>query len=36
MKEKMPAGDVSTGLAWAYLLNYLPIPLAGIYSKNSK
>lgn len=27
MHQKMPAGDVSTGLAWAYLLNYLPIQL---------
>ena len=30
MQEKMPAGDVSTGLAWAYLLNYLAIQLAGM------
>ena len=29
MQEKMPSGDVSTGLAWGYLLNYLPIQLGG-------
>ena len=27
MQEKMPAGDVSTGLGWGYLLNYLPVQL---------
>ena len=27
MQEKMPAGDVSTGLGWGYLLNYLPLQL---------
>lgn len=29
MQEKMPAGDVSTGLGWAYLLNYLNLQLGG-------
>ena len=29
MNEQMPAGDVSTGLGWAYLLNYLGIQLGG-------
>lgn len=25
----MPAGDVSTGLSWAYLMNYIPLQLRG-------
>ncbi|KAK3584772.1 hypothetical protein CHS0354_021233 [Potamilus streckersoni] len=25
----IPAGDVATGLAWGFILNYLPIPLLG-------
>ena len=29
MTEKIPAGEVYKGLAWAYLLNYLPLALLG-------
>ena len=29
MTEKIPAGEVYKGMAWAYLLNYLPLALLG-------
>ncbi|KAL3848167.1 hypothetical protein ACJMK2_019041 [Sinanodonta woodiana] len=29
METRLPAGDVATGLAWGFILNYLPIPLLG-------
>lgn len=27
MENKLPAGDVATGLVWAYFINYLAIAL---------
>ena len=32
METRQPAGDVATGLAWGFVLNYLPIPLLGMYN----
>ena len=29
MTEKIPAGQVYKGVAWSYLLNYLPLALLG-------
>ncbi|KAL3848164.1 hypothetical protein ACJMK2_019038 [Sinanodonta woodiana] len=31
METRLPSGDVATGLAWGFILNYLPIPLLGMY-----
>ncbi|KAL3848166.1 hypothetical protein ACJMK2_019040 [Sinanodonta woodiana] len=31
----IPAGDVATGLAWGFILNYLPIPLLGKGDNNT-
>ncbi|KAK3584674.1 hypothetical protein CHS0354_001259 [Potamilus streckersoni] len=35
MEAKLPAGDVATGLAWGFILNYLPIPLLGKCEDNT-
>lgn len=29
MEHRLPSGDVATGLAWAYVINYLKITLLG-------
>ncbi|KAK3584675.1 hypothetical protein CHS0354_001260 [Potamilus streckersoni] len=35
METRLPAGDVATGLAWGFILNYLPIPLLGKCEDNT-
>lgn len=35
LEHSLPAGDVATGLAWAYVINYLVITLLGKSSEST-